>query len=201
MSAFTKFLLWWAAGVSVLIILALIAIPAQARIHECQHPSVSSEFDRDLKKAARRHLPSDYNWCLLKALCHVESRLDPNAKSPVGAGGLCQLMELTAREYHITSGERFDAGRNSAGAARHLARLHAFWITNRTAECRWELMAASYNAGQGNVLRAQTASGGRRCWDLIGPYMHQITGDHSVETLAYVLRVWATYRLLMGYGL
>ena len=175
----------------------------EARPIECSDPRISGEYDGELQLAARRYMPRPYNWCLLKAQCYVESGLDTGAVSPVGAVGLCQL---TAGAWVDTGGQRYDlrqrytAKRNTESAAKYLGILATFWSTPRDADCRWELMAASYNAGAGNILKAQALSGGRLCWDLIQAELPQVTGEHSRETQAYVLRIWAAYRKLRGFG-
>ena len=180
--------------------LMTLASLAFAREYDCQHRSISSRYDSQLQLAARRNLPHEYPWCLLKSLCQTESNLNADVVSPVGAVGLCQLMPGTAEEVGLRSNLRRDAKRNAEAAARYLAKLHAFWLSPRSNECRWELMASSFNAGAGNILKAQTISGGRRCWDLISPHLPEVTGHHSAETQAYVLRIWANYRLLTGAG-
>ena len=48
---------------------------------------------------------------------------------------------------------------------------------------------AGYNAGNGNILKAQELSGGERCWDGIAPYLYLVTGHYSRETIQYVWRI------------
>ena len=191
----------WALVVAGLsLALVLVSRDAHGRPIECTAAGVTERFDPHFRLAAKRYLPHEYNWCLLKSLCRTESNLQPAVESPAGAVGLCQIMRGTWHDVR-GRGPRTDAKRNAEAAARYLAKLHAFWITPRPAECRWELMAASYNAGPGNILEAQGISGGRRCWDLIQSHLPSVTGRHAEETQAYVLRVWGNYRRLRGYGL
>lgn len=185
----------------VALLIAALPMVGHSRIYECQHASISSRYDSAIKTAGRRHLPAPYTWCELKAQCTIESNLNPDAESPAGAHGLCQLLVGTAEEVGVKRSEIRNPKRNAEGAARYMAKMLAFWSTPRPAECRLELALASYNAGAGNVLKAQAVSGGRTCWDLIGPELHKVTGDHAVETNAYVLRFWATRRKLIGAGL
>ena len=81
---------------------------------------------------------------LLHALVVVESGYRPDARSPVGAGGLTQLMPATAGELGVT--DRFDVAQNLAGGADYLARQ-----LNRFGDVR--LALAAYNAGPGRVAR------------------------------------------------
>ena len=181
------------------VLLLVIPFLALARPVQCNAEGVTKRFDLHFQTAAERYLPKEYNWCGLKALCRTESNLNPYAESPVGAVGLCQLMAGTWNDVR-GRGPRTDAKRNAEAAARYLAKMHAFWISPRSNDCRWELMVSSYNAGPGSILKAQELSGGRRCWSHIQAYLNQVTGDHSKETTGYVLKVWSNYRLLRGYG-
>jgi len=48
---------------------------------------------------------------------------------------------------------------------------------------------ASYNAGLGNILAAQTACGGRSKYDEIIRCLPKITGENSRETITYIERI------------
>src|SRR5690606_29491495 len=92
----------------------------------------------------------------IKYLSIVESALNPHAVSRVGATGLWQFMFATARMYNLTIDsyidERKDPVAASYAAAAYL--LDAYRTFND-----WLLAIASYNCGQGNVLRAIQRSG------------------------------------------
>jgi soluble lytic murein transglycosylase-like protein len=78
---------------------------------------------------------------LLASVAEIESGFNPNAISPVGAGGLMQFMPATATEMGV---DAFDPVSAVDGAARYLARdLERFG--------RVELALAAYNAGPGAV--------------------------------------------------
>lgn len=82
---------------------------------------------------------------LLEALVWQESRWRHNARSPVGAIGLAQLMPGTARDLGVNP---LDPAANLAGAARYLRQqLDRFGGDVERA-------LAAYNAGPGRVLRA-----------------------------------------------
>lgn len=104
-------------------------------------PPLSQPFAEAIRVAAARHGVDDK---LLHALVLVESGYRPDARSPVGAGGLTQLMPATAVELGVT--DRFDVAQNLAGGADYLARQ-----LNRFGDVR--LALAAYNAGPGRVAR------------------------------------------------
>lgn len=81
---------------------------------------------------------------LLHALVITESAYQPNALSPVGAGGLTQLMPGTAAELGVV--DRFDPVENVRGGADYLARQIV-----RFGDVR--LALAAYNAGPERVAR------------------------------------------------
>lgn len=129
-----------------------------------------------------------------KAQLAAESAIDPSAVSPVGAAGLAQFMPATWREVTAAMGWQavspFDVRYAIEGGAFYLARMIRFWTAPRPVEDRWRLGQASYNAGAGNILKAQRACGGPALYAAIVACLPQITGRHAAETLAYVPRIW-----------
>lgn len=80
---------------------------------------------------------------LIKAIMHTESNFNPNARSPVGAYGLMQLMPATAERFNVTN--RADPSQSVSGSSKYMAFLLKKFKGNTT------LAIAGYNAGEGNV--------------------------------------------------
>ena len=160
-------------------------------VSPCDAPGADPVYTRAARRAAaawwaphRKHL-----WCSLVAVAGIESGWKADAVSPVGARGAFQIMPATWLDYvrrRGWDGSPFDPWISAQVAALHMERLAAFWSAPRSAWCRLELQAASYNAGQGRILEAQRLSGGEPCWEGIAPHLHKVTGRHAKETLSYV---------------
>ena len=97
-------------------------------------------YDGIIAQAATTH---QVDSGLIKAVMHTESGFNPNARSPVGAQGLMQLMPATARRFAVSNA--YDPAQNVLGAARYLSFLLKRFNYNT------ELALAAYNAGEGNV--------------------------------------------------
>jgi membrane-bound lytic murein transglycosylase D len=111
----------------------------------------------------------------IKYLSIVESKLDPNAVSRVGATGPWQFMSTTARLYGLNMDsyvdERRDPIQASYAAAAYLKDAYQEFGD-------WLLAIASYNCGKSNVERAIEKAGANDFWS-IRQYL-------PVETRGYV---------------
>ena len=116
---------------------------------------------------ARYGLP--YELCYLPV---IESALNPQAHSPVGAAGLWQIMPSTGKKYGLEINslvdERLDPVRSTEAACRFLGALYNIF-------CDWNLVIAAYNCGPGNVNKAIHRSGGKRDFWSIYPYLPKET--------------------------
>ncbi|GHU94441.1 hypothetical protein FACS1894156_2690 [Bacteroidia bacterium] len=98
-----------------------------------------------------------------KYLPIIESALNPQAVSRVGATGLWQFMYGTAKRYDVritsTIDDRRDPIVSTHAAARHLNDLYREFHD-------WTLVIAAYNCGSGNVRKAMRRSGKYTFWDI-----------------------------------
>ena len=99
-------------------------------------------FDHIIQQAAQQHGVSEG---LIKAVMHTESGFNVNARSPVGAQGLMQLMPATARRFNVSNA--YDPHENIMAGAKYLAWLLKRFNGNTT------LALAGYNAGEGNIAK------------------------------------------------
>ena len=87
----------------------------------------------------------------LRYLPVIESALNPNAVSRVGATGLWQFMLGTGRQYGLQVNSLYDERRDpikaSYAAAHYLSDLYKIFGD-------WNLVIAAYNCGPGNVNKA-----------------------------------------------
>lgn len=193
--------LFFASVMSSCLVLAILLQPAPAEAR-----SFTDRYDRQIQASAKLYMPG-VPWRLWKAQLYQESRLDPTARSPVGAAGLAQFMPATWEEVTRAMGlglvDRSSADASIQAGAFYMARLRRGWSSPRPETDRHDLAMASYNAGFGSILAAQKAcaSDGRLpvLYDPIMRCLPAVTGAHAAETLAYApgIRRWF---LLMQVG-
>jgi hypothetical protein len=148
----------------------------------------TSKYDDLIKTASRLYLPL-WDWRWYRSQLEQESLLNPLAESHVGAKGIAQFMPATwsdmQRELKF-NGSRNDAYKSIRAGAYYDKKLRNVWKWKRTEEDRRRLTFASYNAGTGNILKAQQYCIGSRRWEHIQLCLHQVTGGNALETINYV---------------
>jgi soluble lytic murein transglycosylase-like protein len=144
--------------------------------------------------AEQKYSLTDADWRLLKCQVRQESGFNPNAVSPVGAKGLMQFMDGTWGADHDSP---FNPEASIRRGADYLGSLWQEFKAEQGLE-RWRFGLASYNAGLGNVLKAQALAQKAKkitdTWWIVGGFMRQVTGpDNALETLEYVRVILSGY--------
>jgi membrane-bound lytic murein transglycosylase D len=116
----------------------------------------------------------------------IESALNPNARSHMGAVGLWQFMPTTGKKYGLEINslvdERRDPIKSTHAAAKFMNALYSVFKD-------WNLVIAAYNCGPGNVNKAIYRAGGKRDFWSIYPFLPK-------ETRAYLpLYIAAVYTM------
>lgn len=131
----------------------------------------------------------------LKHLPVVESGLNPNAVSRVGAAGLWQFMPTTGREYDLVINsfvdERRDPIKSSYAAAKFLSTLY-----RRFGD--WNLALAAYNCGPNRVSAAIEKAGGVSDFWAISRFLPKETRGYVPAFIAanYVMNYSGDYNIL-----
>ncbi len=132
-------------------------------------------FEKYLKKYG---IPED-----LKYLSIVESGLNPEARSRVGAVGLWQFMPSTGRMYGLNQDwyvdERMSPEKSTEAACKYLKQLYNMFDD-------WELALAAYNTGPGNVRKAIRRSGYKKDFWSIYNYLPRETRSYVPQFVAVI---------------
>jgi membrane-bound lytic murein transglycosylase F len=169
-----------------------------------------------IKKYAKRY---GFDWRLIVAQIMQESRFNTNARSPVGARGLMQIMpgtEMELRRELDLEKIRIYPRENIAAGIYHMKKQFQMF-PNADLENRLKLSLASYNCGVGRILDAQDIARFHRKeannWHLIKEYLSKLKKSdwelhlevwpqgkptHGYfygyqETIAYVDNIWDLY--------
>ena len=151
-------------------------------------------YDAQIAKWNAFYNPS-IPWVWAKAQLVAESRLNTNATSPVGAMGLGQFMPDTWSQVRKELGlpanaSAYTSQYNIQAHAYYMAYLRSQFKKPRPEVDRHSLALASYNAGLGNILKAQAKGGNSLLYEPMAKALPQVTGQHSIETTTYVKRIW-----------
>lgn len=162
----------------------------------------STRHDEHFRHSSKRWFGAAFDWRWWKAQAMAESALDSTAQSHCGAMGLMQIMpgtwEQIAAKLDVASPwivkDAIQAG------IWYDARMWAIWRAPRPLVDRVAFTLASYNAGAGNIIRAQRLVPDEldeNAWSSVAEQLHRITGRHHLETQGYVERIRRFYQELL----
>jgi hypothetical protein len=119
----------------------------------------SQAYEDMMKKILReKNLPEELFYLAL-----IESGFNPKASSRARASGIWQFITKTARRFGLKVDkwvdERRDPEKSTYAAAEYLKSLYEMFNN-------WDLVAASYNAGEGKVLKAMKRAKSQDFWEI-----------------------------------
>lgn len=119
----------------------------------------SGDYMTMLREVLRQNgVPEDLSY-----IAFIESGLNPTVKSRANAVGMWQFIKGTAKRYGLRVDwwidERMDPEKATHAAAKYFKNLYDQFGS-------WYLAAASYNAGEGRVLRAVKKHNTEDFWEL-----------------------------------
>ena len=130
----------------------------------------------------------------LKYLPVIESALNPNAVSRVGATGLWQFMLATGKRYGLEVNSLVDERRDpvlaSYAAAQYLRDLYKIFGD-------WNLVIAAYNCGPDNINKAIHRSNGATDYWQIYPYLPKETRGYVPAFIAanYIMNYYCDHNI------
>lgn len=110
-----------------------------------------SNFDKYFRESGRI---LDYDWKLIAAIAHTESRFDSTARSGAGACGIMQVMPRTLRQHGVPDSLHMDPRSNIMAATSLIKDLDRIFRRIADKEERTNFVLASYNAGIGEISDA-----------------------------------------------
>jgi membrane-bound lytic murein transglycosylase MltF len=174
------------------------------RIRKLQDPSASEDYQRFVSTVALfRKYGEQYNFdpLMLAAQSYQESQLNQEARSPVGAIGLMQLMPATGADLGV--GDITLPEENVHAGAKYMDQLMTkFFPDAKFDDVNRSLFAfAAYNCGPGNMAKLRREAGKRgldpNVWF---NNVEVVTAEKiGIETTTYVRNIfkyYVSYRLM-----
>ena len=149
------------------------------------------------KKNTKHCFGPGFDWRYFKSQAIAESNLNSDAKSHAGAKGIMQIMPKTFEEikYKNSSikGTAQQPKWNIAAGIYYDRAIWNLWKAKRPFGDRLAFMFGSYNAGKGNILKAQEIAQKKgmnpNMWSSIEKNLMEVTGKCSRETIGYVNKI------------
>lgn len=139
-----------------------------------------------------------FDWLLSLAQGFQESRLDPRAKSPVGALGVMQLMPATGRELGVR--DFFDPAENIPAGIRYLDRIRRQYFSDPDIPPADQVFfsLAGYNAGPNRIKRLRELADRQgldpnRWFGHVERVVQQKVGSEPVRYVANIVAYYTAY--------
>ncbi len=154
-----------------------------------------STYDSFFQRFSLEFFGPNVDWLWFKAQGIAESGLNSLAVSPCGAKGLMQLMPGTSAEMAERLGIEDDPFEPHLNIWMGVGYDHYCWKVwkKEIGLERWRFMLAAYNAGVGNILRAQKLARAPAVWSSVADELPKITGERAGETITYIRRIEGYY--------
>jgi membrane-bound lytic murein transglycosylase MltF len=185
---------------SLLLLLVLLSVH---ELHAQRVVDNQDRYDEVFRKYSKRFFGVGFDWRYFKAQGLAESGLDPQARSPVGARGIMQLMPGTYAMIKKARSESFgditDPEWNIAAGVLYNRDLWHFYSAHPVDE-RLRFMFGSYNAGPGTIRRAKSLARQKQLDDKTWKNIEQIAPEvrrwRYKETIPYVRKIEKNHRTL-----
>ncbi len=177
------------------LVIVLLLMPITAHAFERYNRVV--KYDKYFSKYSKRYFGPGFDWHYFKAQAIAESRLQADARSRVGAEGVMQIMPRTFEEITRKNpgikGTRKQPRWNIAAGIYYNRMIWNLWKAERSHMDRINFMFGSYNAGKGNIIKAQKIAKNKglnpNTWESIQSTLPDVTGKNSKETIGYVNKI------------
>jgi membrane-bound lytic murein transglycosylase F len=181
--------------VGAIVIIALLFLPSITYAFDRYNHVV--KYDKYFSKYSKRYFGPGFDWHYFKAQAIAESRLQADAASTIGAQGIMQIMPATFAEIlqknPSIKGTRKQPRWNIAAGIYYDRTIWNLWTAERPFKDRINFMFGSYNAGKGNILKAQKIADAQainpNLWQSIELALPKVTGKRSKETIGYVRKI------------
>lgn len=167
----------------------------------------ADRYDPTFKKYTKRYFGVGFDWRIFKAQAMTESRLDPEARSWVGARGIMQLMPNTFQEIQSKNPEWLsvdDEEWNIAAGVFYDRKLWRLWKGDVGEGDHHQFMFASYNAGRVPILTAQRMAKDQQLdpasWASVERVAPKVPRWRHQETVSYLIRIAENLRRLDARG-
>ncbi len=156
-----------------------------------------TKYDSYFKKYTKHFFGPGFDWRYFKSQAIAESNLNSDAKSHVGAKGIMQIMPKTFEEIKYKNpsikGTAQQPKWNIAAGIYYDRTIWTLWKAKRSFLDKIAFMFGAYNAGKGNILKAQKIAKKNgldpNIWVSIEQSLMDVTGRHSKETIGYVKKI------------